>query len=197
MLAVLLALLVPAEGRPLHYWGGRAPTVVAEAPTGSTGDARALEVHALADTAGLLLRFTFDRPVRDALRLPDGAPVSGRLQAVLYLDLDDDRTTGFDGGPHDLRTGADARLELGTVFLGADPDEGRRDPVAVVTAVLDGLDGEGRRQRLSSFDQLSAPGALSVYGEWVDLHLSCGPPRPRARLILAVGDRVWDGRLAP
>lgn len=197
MLALLLALLAPADGRPLHYWGGRPPTVVAEAPVASGGDAHALEVHALAESWGLLLRFTFDRPVREALRLPDGTPVSGRLQAVLYLDLDDDRATGFDGGPLDLRTGADARLELGSVFLGADADEGRRAPAAVVTAALDGLDAEGRRQRLSTFDQLSAPGALSVYGEWVDLRVPTGAPSPRARLVLAVGDRAWDGRLVP
>jgi hypothetical protein len=41
----------------------------------------------------------FDRPLRDALYLNDGTPLSGRRRASIDVDADDDRKTGFDEGP--------------------------------------------------------------------------------------------------
>lgn len=197
MLHLLLALLA-AEGRPLVYWGSQPAVIIADAPASPPLEARASEVHALLDREGLVLRFSFDRPVRQALLLPDGTPVSGRLQAVLYLDVDDNRTTGFDGGPGDLRTGADRRLEVGVVYVGADEEE-RRKAAGVVTATLAALAPDGRRRTLWRADDASAPRQVSVYGEWIEVRLpqEAAAAGPGARLILAVGDEAWDGRLAP
>lgn len=195
---LLLLVILAAEGRPLFYWGARQPVVVAEVGPGSSEEARVAEVHAAADHGGLMVRFTFDRAVREAIRLPDGAPVSGRLRAVLYLDTDDDRGTGLEEGSRDLRTGADRRLEIGVVAVGADPEE-RRAASAVVTASLAALTADGRRRSLWRGDDSATPMSVSAHGDCVEVRL---PPehadvKPRARLILSAGDRVWDGRLAP
>jgi hypothetical protein len=58
----------------------------------------------------------------------NGAPVSGRLRAVLYVDADDNPKTGLAAGPKDPRTGADRRLEVGVIAVGADPDENLGPP---------------------------------------------------------------------
>jgi hypothetical protein len=195
----LLVLLAASEGRPLFYWSGR-PAVITAAPAAEPkGEARVLEVHAALDGGELALRLTLDRPVSEALYLPDGTPVSGRLRAVLYLDADGDRTTGLAAGPSDLRTGADARLELGVVSLAPDPEESdpaeKVAPAAVVTASLHALLPDGRRRALWRADDQAAPGRVSVHGEYVELRLPAEhSPSGRARLILA-GDEVRDGRL--
>jgi hypothetical protein len=197
LLAALLAA-VPTEGRPLFYWGARRPVITAPAAAEAGVEAQVLEVHAAEDKGDLVVRFTLDRAVQDAIRLPDGSPISGRLKAVLYVDTDDDRRTGWDQGPNDLRTGADARLDLGAVSIAEDPDE-KRPAGAVVSATLYSLTIEGRRRTLWRGDDDSEPTRVSGHGEWVELrvpveglHLS-----PRARLILATAGGARDGRLGP
>src|SRR6185436_10414274 len=105
------------------------------------------EVHAAVDNADLVVRFTFDRQLRQALRLPDGAPVSGRVQAMLEIDADDDRTTGLAAGPKDPRAGADRRIDVATRYLGADPDEQRAASVEV-TARMASVSADGRLRTL-------------------------------------------------
>ena len=195
---LLAALLAEAGGRPLFYWGARRPVIVAPAAAEAGVEAQVLEVHAARDGGDLVLRFTLDRPVREAIRLPDGAPISGRLRAVLYVDADDDRRTGWDQGPGDLRTGADARLDLGAVSIGEDPEE-KRPAGVVVSATLYSLTIEGRRRTLWRGDDDSEPQRVSAHGEWVELRVPTDAFQvsPRARLILAAADGPHDGRLEP
>src|SRR5512136_527624 len=150
MLTLLLAAFLAAasaEGRPLFYWGARHPVITAPAAATGGVEAQVVEIHAARDKDDLVLRFTLDRPVQDAIRLPDGSPISGRLRAILYVDADDDRRTGWDQGPNDLRTGADGRLDLGAVSIGEDPEE-KRPAGVVVSATLYSLTIEGRRRTL-------------------------------------------------
>jgi hypothetical protein len=198
VVALAFLLLVPAPGRPLFYWGARPPLIATEAEPGQGVEAQVLEVHAALDKGDLVLRLTFDRPVHDAIYLPGGVPVSGRLRAVLYLDADADRTTGWDAGPDDLRTGAEYRLEIGVVALGADEEE-KLPAQALVTAFLASLGREGRRKSLWRGDDGGAPEHIAVNGEWIELRL---PPlelgvKEGARLVLAAGERVWNGRVRP
>jgi hypothetical protein len=164
----------------------------------ANGPAQVAEVHAAADAGSLLLRFSFDRRVREALYQPVGTPVSGRLSAVLYLDRDDDRASGLGGKADDGRTGADLRFELGVLSLGADPDE-KIVARAIVTAALYALAPDGKRRKLWQRDDASHPQEVSAHGEWVELRLPgdrvgiAGP----ARLILAVGSQTWEGRFVP
>lgn len=195
MAALLLAVLLAPEGRPLFYWGAR-PAVVAVPPaSGESDDARVTELHAALDGADLVLKFTFDRPVEAALRLPDGSPVSGRLRAVLDIDGDDDRETGFDAGALDLRTGAERRLELATRYLGADPDEARV-PAVQVTARLVELRKDGTRRTLWRADD-SEEERVSWRGDAVEMRVPAARLQlgPRPRLILVAGERALDGRL--
>jgi len=198
LVLALSLVLGPGPGRPLFYWGARPPVIATEATPGRGAEAQVLEVHAVPDPGGLLVRLTFDRTVREATYLPGGAPVSGRLRAVLYLDVDADRGTGWESGPDDLRTGTEYRLEVGVVALGEDEDE-RRPAQALVTAFLASLGKDGRRKSLWRGDDESAPEQVSVRGEWVELRLPAGEPAPKAgaRLVFTAGDRVWDGRLRP
>ncbi len=195
MLALTILLLV--SGRPLFYWGARPPVIATETAPSQGVEAQVLEVHAALDEGGLVLRFTFDRSVRDATYLQGGAPVSGRLRAVLFVDADNDRATGWDLGPNDSRTGAEYRLEVGVVALGEDQDE-KLPAQALVTAFVAALGRDGRRKSLWRGDDAAAPQQVSVRGEWVEVRL---PPevvvKGGARLILTAGDRVWDGRLRP
>jgi hypothetical protein len=192
----LAALLQAASGPPLAYWGSR-PPVIATEPDGARGDeARVLEVHAARREADLVLRLTLDRPVRSALYLPRGEPVSGRLHAVLYLDADAERSTGLDEGPGNLRTGADYRLEIGVLMLGEDAEEKRR-AAALVTASLAALAADGRRRDVWQTDDAAQPRRMALYGEWVEVRLpgAVVALRPGARLVLAQGQQTWDGRL--
>jgi hypothetical protein len=192
--AFLLALAA-GEGRPLFYWGAR-PAVIAVPETGAAAGeaARVTEVHAAADERGEVLRLTFDRPVREALRLPDGTPVSGRLRAVLYGDVDGQRDTGWQPGPVDLRRGADWRLEVAALAVGADPEE-KLEAQALVTVSLAALTSDGRRRRLWQADQATAPELVSVVGDWLEIRLpaSAGTPAQGARLILATDETTLDG----
>jgi hypothetical protein len=193
--ALALVLLLPPEGRPFVYWGAR-PAVVAFDAGEPAGDAaRILELHAAREPGFLVLRLSFDRPVADALRLPDGTPVSGRLKAVLYLDTDDDRATGSQHGAADLRTGAERRLELGAVAMGADPEEGRAASV-IVSATLHALTREGRRRTLWTGDD-EDPARLRRYGDAVEVRIpddSVGNVGP-LRLVVVSEDGARDGRL--
>src|SRR5262245_8128609 len=132
-------------------------------------EARVLELHAAHDKGDLVLRFSFDRPVREALWLPDGTPVSGRLKAVVYIDTDDDRRTGTQEGPSDLRTGAERRIELGALALGEDAEE-HRSAAALVSATLQSLTQDGRRRTLWRADsELTA--RVSAHGDAVELRV--------------------------
>ena len=193
--SLLLAFVLASQGPPLFYWGSRPAVVLREG--GARGElARVLEVHAARDGGDLVFRFTFDRPVREAITTPEGAPVSGRLQAVLYLDVDDDRTTGFDSGSRDLRTGAERRLEVGTQYLGEDPPE-RMAPIVAVRLTLTSVGQGGTRRALWRRDDTEEGRAIRVSGEWVEARVPLDRLglETRARLILVDGDQAWDGRL--
>jgi hypothetical protein len=193
---LLLAATQPAEGHPLFYWGARPPIVSVDPPSEKGVDAHVVEVHAAVDSGSLVLRFSFDRTVAEALYLPDGAPVSGRLRASLYIDADDDRGTGFDAGGSDLRTGADDRIDIGSVSMGEDADE-QRPASVLVAATVYSLTREGRRRTLWRGDDESAPRRVSAHGEWVEVRLppESLTPRSRARLVLVTPDGPKDGRL--
>jgi hypothetical protein len=194
----LALILLAAPGRPLFYWGARPATILADAPTARGVEALVTEVHAALDKGALVLRFTFDREVKEALYLRDGAPVSGRLRAALDIDTDGDRSTGFASGAGDLRTGADHRVEVGVVALGRDEEE-KLEARALVTAALLGLAPDGRRRSLWRADDADNPQQVSIRGEWVELRLPLDkvPARAGSRLILLQGEKAYDGRLKP
>lgn len=192
---LLVLLLAAPEGRPFIYWGARPALVVLDEAAERGVAARVLELHAARDAGHLVLRFSFDRNVSEALRLPDGTPVSGRLGAVLYVDADDDRGSGAQYGPSDLRTGAERRLELGAVAMGADPEE-QRPASVLVAATLHGLSRDGRRRTLWSADD-EDPGRVRLYADCVEVRVpeeSIGNVGP-LRLVLVSGETARDGRL--
>jgi hypothetical protein len=190
-------LLLLAAGRPLHYWGSRAPIVVAEVQRGAGPSAQLENVSAVMTEGSLVLRLTFDRALHDVLYLKDGSPVSGRLRATVYLDVDDDRHTGADLGPADLRTGTDFELDLGAMTLGADPEEKRPAQALVTIALVSRQDG--RRKTVWRADDSSHPDAISLYGSWLDVRLPKGAlsPKSGARVILVSSGRSFDGRYTP
>jgi len=192
---VAIPLAVLAEGPPLFYWGARPAVISVEgAPAGGV-EAQVQEVHAALDEGALVVRFTFDRPLREATRLEGGAPVSGRLRATLYVDRDADRTTGLDEGPGDLRTGADLRLEVGVISVGEDKEE-KRAAMAVVTASLVALTPGGGRKTLWRADDSEGSRQVRTSGEWLEIRLPGeAGVLPQARLILGLKDRALDGRL--
>jgi hypothetical protein len=189
-------------GKPLFYWGARPPAIRVESAKGdawSSVEAGVTEVHtALCDNGDLVLRLTFDREVERALHLPDGRPVSGRLQAVLYLDGDGDRTTGLDAGARDLRTGADRRLTIGVLSLGEDDQEGRA-ATALVVATLSAIEGDFFERPLWLADDEAQPENVSWRGEWLEVRLPAGQISlgRTARLVLAQGGRMDGGRVIP
>jgi hypothetical protein len=192
----LVLFLLAAAGRPLYYWGARPPVVMAEVQRGLGLEAQVEDVTVVVDKGSLVFRLTFDRPLKDALYLENGAPVSGRLRATVYVDADDDRSTGLDEGPLDLRTGADNRLEVGVLALGSDAEE-KRPAQALLTVALVTVQG-GRRRTVWRADD-SSPEAVSIYGECLDVRLPAGAVTPKtgARVILASGGRAFDGRYKP
>jgi hypothetical protein len=195
MLALLM-LLAAGEGRPLFYWGARSPVMtVATTPAGlGAAEARVTEVHAAIDPKGIVLRFTLDRAAKAAMQLPDGTPVSGRLRAVLYLDTDDNRSTGLDQGQKDPRTGCDDRLEVGVVSIGEDTEE-HRPASALLLATLRSLGRGGQRRTLWRGD---ADGPfVSAYGDSVDVRIPAEVLQPRGplRLVLAEGDTLFTSLL--
>jgi hypothetical protein len=192
---VCVLMLLAAPGRPLFYWGAR-PALIETGPLPSPGvEAQVVEVHAAIDRDDLVLRVTFDRPVSHAIRLPDGTPVSGRLRAVLHLDADGERATGWDAGSGDLRTGAELRVEVGVLALGADAQE-KRPAQAIVMGSLFSLGRDGRRRSVWRSDDAAAD-RVSVRGDGIELRIPATGAREGSRLILTAGDRVLDGRLRP
>jgi hypothetical protein len=193
---LLAALLAPVAEGPDFAFGSRPPVIRAPAPAGGD-EAGVTDVHAALDGSDLVIRFTFDRPVQRALYGQDGAPVSGRLRAVLYVDADDDPRTGLAAGPKDPRTGADRRLEVGVIAVGADPDE-NLGASAVVTAALSDLAGRKRHARWRG-DTAATPRQVSTGGRWVEVRLmgERGPFTRTARLVLAAGAAFLEGRLRP
>jgi hypothetical protein len=115
---------------------------------------------------------------------------------VLYVDADGDAKTGLGAGPKDPRTGADRRLEVGVVSVGADPEE-NLGASAVVTASLSDLAGK-RRRALWRGDAGATPRQVSTGGTWVEVRLmrERGPFTRTARLVLADGEFLV-GRLGP
>ena len=191
-LLLTAALLLAPQ---VFEWGRRLPVIVAE-PAGAGGpQASVVEVHAAVDGGDLRLRLTLDRPAAEALYLPDGKPVSGRLRTVLYLDADDDRQTGLDEGARDLRTGAERRLDVEVISVGADADEARAAR-AVVAATLRGLTRDGRRRVLWRGDDTGV-GGVATAGRFVEIRIPAAQVSlgPRARLILDAGGRTWAGQI--
>jgi hypothetical protein len=198
---ILLLLLLAAphvrQGRPLYYWGAR-PALLTLAPEKASAAASVVEIRGAVDGGDLVLRFDLDRPVHDALYLKDGTPISGRLRAVVYLDVDDDPATGFEARPDDFRKGADLRVDLGSVSIAPDPEE-KREADVIVAATLYSLTREGRRRTLWRGDDEADPTRVSAHGEWVEIRLppAAVPRGPAARLILSTDAGVSAGRLAP
>jgi hypothetical protein len=195
----LLALGVLAAGEgPLFDWGQRPAVVVARYSGGAAAAPRVVAVHAAEDGADLVLRFTFDRPVIEGLRHPDGSAASGRLRAVLYIDTDADRETGVDADTRDPKRGADRGVEVGTRHLAPDPDEGRPRAEVIVSAALRALRKGGQRRLLWSADADadSEPRRISAYGDCVELRV----PADRvglgagARFILSETEQAFEGR---
>jgi len=195
---LLVLLLVQPVGRPLFYWGARPATITAPVAAGEGPVAQVTEVHGVVDRNDLILRLSFDRPLHEALYLPSRAPVSGRLRAVLYIDADEDRETGWGVSPGDARAGADYRVDVGVLALGADPDEGIAAQ-AIVTASLFELTADDRQRTLWRGDHTADPERVSLRGDAVELRLpgELMPVSSTARLTLIVGTEAFGGRLKP
>jgi len=190
----IVALLVQAPGRPLHYWGPRPATLRTDAAPREGPEARVREVHGVVDGGELVLRVTFDRPVREALYLPSGAPVSGRLRAALYVDGDLNRRTGWTAGAGDPRTGADYRVDLGVIALGAD-ERVRAQALVTVSAVA--LVGGTRQRSLWTGDHSATPERVSLRGDAVEVRLPAEgfSISETARVALVDGEQAYEGRL--
>ena len=198
MIRLLLLVVLLAQGRPLFYWGSRSPVVTPGEHQGPPEIARVVEIHAALDRGDLVIRLTLDRPVRDATHLPDGAPVSGRLQARIYLDLDGDPATGQAGSSADSRTGTERLIELATLYVGEDEEQLRPAEARVIVAI-DALDEAGRRSPLWSAEHVASPDRVSMRGEWVELRLPerHAPVAERSRFVYATGLEVFEGRFRP
>jgi hypothetical protein len=201
MFLALACMLLAAEAKPLFYWGGRAPTIEMALVVRSANDPAIETVHLAREGAYLLIKISYDRPVSQALHLPDGTPVSGRLRAHLYVDCDATRTTGLTGANDDARVGSERLIELAVMALGADPEEHLSARALVTVGVYELLPG-GERKSSWQVDEDTEPKAVAVHGQSVELRLPaamclCGP---RARLVLAqageFGNGVFDAILA-
>ncbi len=185
-----------SEGRPLFYWGARPALIEARGGTAPDPEARVVEIHSAFDAGDLVLRLTFDRPLREAMALPDGTPVSGRLRAALYLDVDDNPRTGYQAGADDLLTGAEKRLEVGVISLGEDPEE-ERLAESLLAVTLVSLSSEGRRRIVWRADDQAEPGRVSHHDKSMELRVPAelAQAGPGARLILAQTPGPWAARL--
>jgi hypothetical protein len=198
LLALIVALAVPGAEAGFA-WGNRPPVIARDAATPPREGlvAKVVSVHAAVDGADLVLRFTFDRPVQRAMYAESGAPVSGRLRAILYVDADDNRKTGLLAAANDPRAGADRRLEVGVVAVGADPEENLGSS-AVVTAALSDLAGKRRRSRWRG-DAAATPRQVVTGARFVEVRLTGerGPWKRTSRVVLAEDDVLLEGRLKP
>jgi len=195
---LVAALLAGGSGRPLHYWGGCPAAIIAERPSEAGPEAFVTEVHVEVVERDVFVRFSFDRAVRDAIELPGGAPVSGRLRALLYWDLDDDTRTGLDAGRSDPRTGAERKLEIGVVALGEDAQEKRRAQ-ALVMATLYGLKSDFAQEVLWRTDDERSDGALSWHADSVEVRLPAAlfGHKPAGRVVLTQLGGASVGHVAP
>ncbi len=199
MRTLLLALLVAqALGRPLFYWGARPATIVTDVAPGEGIAARVTEIYGVVDDGDLVLRVSFDRAVSSALYLASGAPVSGRLRAAVYVDGDVNRSTGWVAEPGDPRAGADYRIDLGVLALGADPGEGiAAEALVTVSAVA--LTPQGRQRGLWRTDHSASPGLISIRGDAVEMRVPADAVSvaPTARLAVVVDEKGFEGSLRP
>lgn len=198
MLLALLAALALPGAETGFAWGSRPPVIARDtAPHPTRDTAAVVSVHAALDGGDLVVRFTFDRPVQRALYAESGAPVSGRLRAILYVDADDDRKTGLLADAKDPRRGADRRLEVGVVAVGANPEE-NMGAQSVVTASVSDLAGKRRRSRWRG-DTAATPRQVLTGARWVEVRLLAerGPFKRTSRLVLAEDDVFLEGRLRP
>jgi hypothetical protein len=198
MTLLLVLLLTQPLGRPLFYWGARPATILTGVAPGDGLAAQVTEVHGVVEEGELILRVSFDRPVSEVLYLPSGAPVSGRLRAAVYVDGDADRHTGWSAPPGDPRAGADYRIDLGVLALGADPGEGI-SAQALVTVSAFALTSHGRQRSLWRSDHSASPDRVSLRGDAVEMRLPAGAVSvvPTARLALVVDERGFEGSLEP
>jgi len=194
---LFLTLLLP-QGRPLFYWGARGPVVAPGVHSGPAEVAKVTEVHAALDGGDLVLRLTLDRTVEVATHARDGRPVSGRLQALLYLDTDADPESGRAGSPADPRTGTERLIEVGTLYIGEDEEEKRPAQVRVMVTIS-ALDREGRRERLWSADHVEAPERFFLYGDRLEVRVPAfhSAARVGSRIVYAAAAEVFEGRLGP
>jgi hypothetical protein len=195
---VLAVTLLETPGRPLYYWGPRPACILTEAAVGGGIEARVTEVHGVVDEGELVLKVTFDRRVHEALYLPSGAPVSGRIRAALYVDGDGDRATGWAAEPGDSKGGADFRVDLGVLALGADPSEGIRAEALVIASAV-ALTAQGRQRSLWRGDHTATPERVSIRGEAIEVRLPAEdvPVVATARVVLIAEGRAFEGRLRP
>ncbi len=187
----------PAQGRPLFYWGARPAVVVVPQGERHETDAAVEEIHAAVDKGALVIRISFDRDISDAVTLPDGVPVSGRLRAVLVVDADNSRRTGLDT-PGEPRMGADYRIELGIIALGADPDE-KLPARALLTIEASSLLSDGRRRAVWHADS-DDTAAVSVRGSAVEFRIPVSEVSVSSGARFVFTDdrgRFWEGHLAP
>jgi len=194
---LLLTMLLP-QGRPLFYWGAREPVVAPGVHSGPAEVAKVTEVHAALDGGDLVLRLTLDRTVETATHARDGHPVSGRLQALLYLDGDGDPESGQRGSAADPRTGAERLIEVGTLYIGEDEEEKRPAQVRVMVTIS-ALDREGRRERLWSADHMEEPERFFLYGDRLEARVPAFQTAARvgSRIVYAAAAEVFEGRLGP
>jgi hypothetical protein len=198
LLSFFSMALLP-QSRPLFYWGARTPLVDARDVEAPPEMARVRTIHAAIDSGDLVLRFDLDRPVRDATHLPDGTPVSGRLQARLYVDADADASTGLAGdATSDLRVGADRLILLSSLYMGEDEEE-ERPARALVRVAVESLDGEGRRRTLWARDHVGDPERFALHEDWLEVRLPVfqAGVREGSRFVYAIGHAVREGRLRP
>lgn len=199
MTTLLLILLATQPlGRPLYYWGARPAVIETGVTAGEGSAARVTEVHGVVDDGDLVLRVSFDRDVYEALYLPSGAPVSGRLRAALYVDADAERSTGWAAADGDARVGADYRVDLGVLALGADPSVGITAQALVTASVVE-LTPQGRQRSLWRGDHTASPENISLRGDAIELRLprSIVEVDPNARLTLVADEEAHQGRLEP
>jgi hypothetical protein len=185
------------QARPLFYWGARSPLVDARDVEAPPEVARIQTIHAALDSGDLVLRFDLDRTVQAGTHLPDGTPVSGRLQARLYVDIDADPATGLGGdAANDARVGADRLILLSCVYMGEDEEE-QRPAEALVRLAIDSVDAEGRRSTLWARDHLGAPDRIVLHEDWLEARLPVfqAGAREGSRFVYAVGSATREGRL--
>ena len=187
---VLLAL----QGPPLVYWGAHPAAIRVTVPDQSSIE----EVRTMRTADSVVLRFSWKLPVEDLVVTASGEPVSGRLRATLYWDVDGFPLTGIEMGRSDLRTGSEFRLEVGVVAMGEDPSE-HRTARPLLVATLYRLNGRGGQAVVWRTDADQRPRNISARGTWLDLRLPAEliNPSEDTRLVLVQDGVATSGRFRP